>query len=80
MVALRVCGGESERGGGGVSKKETNRRIGSLGLYERFGCVGHMGLHTRPLFLAYLFIFVLVSTYKDVQNHLTVQANGTLTW
>ncbi|KAK7372844.1 hypothetical protein VNO80_06232 [Phaseolus coccineus] len=48
-VALRECGGESERGGGGVSKKETNRRIGSLGLYERFGCVGHMGLHVlRP--------------------------------
>ena len=51
-VALR------ERGGGGVSKKETNRRIGSLGLYERFGCVGHMGLHvlrpTRiPLFLSH---------------------------
>lgn len=57
-VALRECGGESERGGGGVSKKETNRRIGSLGLYERFGCVGHMGLHvlrpTRiPLFLSH---------------------------
>ena len=58
MVALKECGGESERGGGGVSKKETSRRIGSLGLYERFSCVGHMGLHvlspTRiPLFLSH---------------------------